>query len=116
MKQLAILLVTTTAAFALCSTPALGRDPQAVDRILAKPAFGRVHRELAAWIAFQQAFTISATAAETAALARRVLSEVALDDLVNEGQTVEFVVGALLTHPWVAVMPSTLPDPQSPTA
>ena len=27
MKQLAILLVTTTAAFALCSTPALGRDP-----------------------------------------------------------------------------------------
>ena len=65
-------------------------------RILGSPLTDPAHRELAAWLAFQHSVTVSASASEAAALARRAVSGVPLDSLVRGAQVIELAAGALV--------------------
>ena len=65
-------------------------------RILGSPLTDPAHRELVAWLAFQHSVTVSASASESAALARRAISGVRLETLVRGTQVVELAAGALV--------------------
>jgi DNA-binding NarL/FixJ family response regulator len=67
-----------------------------LQRILAAPLSDPAHRELAAWTAFQQTMSVSATADESAALARRAAAGAAITDLVMAGQVVELAAGVFI--------------------
>lgn len=72
---------------------------QAADRltrILGSPLTDPAHRELAAWLAFQHSVTVSASASESASLARRAVSGVPLEALVRGTQVIELAAGALV--------------------
>jgi DNA-binding CsgD family transcriptional regulator len=73
-----------------------GEAEAIVDRILTAERPGAVHRGLAIWAAFHRNATVSASADDVCAIVRRALSEVSLDELIAEGQTVEVAAGALL--------------------
>ena len=74
----------------------VGEAEAIVDRILTAERPGAVHRGLAIWAAFHRNATVSASADDVCAIVRRALSEVSLDELITEGQTVEVAAGALL--------------------
>jgi DNA-binding CsgD family transcriptional regulator/predicted negative regulator of RcsB-dependent stress response len=65
-------------------------------RILGSPLTDPAHRELVAWLAFQHSVTVSASASESAALARRAISGVPLETLVRGTQVIELAAGALV--------------------
>jgi len=65
-------------------------------RILGSPLTDPAHRELAAWLAFQHSVTVSASASESSALARRAVSGVPLETLVRGTQVIELAAGALV--------------------
>jgi DNA-binding CsgD family transcriptional regulator len=72
------------------------RAAERLARILASPLTDPAHRELAAWTAFQHSVTVSASASESVALARRAIAGVPLETLVRDSQVVELAAGAFL--------------------
>src|SRR5690606_25900274 len=67
-----------------------------LQHILSAPLHDPAHRELAAWTAFQQTLQLRGRAADSAALARRAVSDARLEDLVDTSQVIEIAAGVLL--------------------
>lgn len=67
-----------------------------LERILAAPLHDPAHRELAAWTAFQQVLSLTATASESTALAKRSLRAAPLEQLIPGSQVIELVAGVLI--------------------
>lgn len=72
------------------------RAAERLARILGSPLTDPAHRELAAWMAFQHSVTVSASASEAVALARRAVSGAPLEALVRGTQVIELAAGALV--------------------
>jgi DNA-binding CsgD family transcriptional regulator len=66
------------------------------DAILASGSLDPAQRELVTWVGYQQAMSVSASAAEVRPLLNRAIQGAPMADLVNAGQLVEVAAGVLL--------------------